>query len=83
MRRLGDYLLYVECGKRCWLEGIFHNETQIVFEGMSRDECMKWAHSICCKMMNKVDYLQKHNASFRKVNAKKKFNPDDYRVAHL
>ena len=74
--------LYVQGykAKKHTVTAFFRGELQIVFEGINHSECVKYCHNHGLRIMGFSAWDCAVNASFRKVNAKKRFDVSDYQI---
>ena len=72
--------LYQVRGKRHFILAIFRGELQIVFEGLNRKECLNYCHNNGLHLMPYDKWWNIENASFRKINAKHPYNPEEWKI---
>lgn len=80
MKLNNGYGLMERHGKSYIVKAIFRGVGQIVFEGINREECIKYCHEHGMKAIDRRDYIIKSNPSFVKKNAKHPFNPAEWFV---
>lgn len=80
MKLVNGYGLMTECGKRHMVKAIFRGEVEIVFEGISRKECIRYCHENGMRAMDEGEFNVRSNPWFVKKNAKHPFNPDEWKI---
>ena len=74
------YGILVKQGRRYLVKAVFRGNVEIVFEGISRKECIHYCHVNGMKAIDEGVYLDRINPWFVKKNAKHPFNPDEWRL---
>lgn len=77
------YALYVEERGRHLVKAFFRDHYQIVFEGISHKECVRYCHSQGVRMMDEWAFKCRTNVAFIKKNAKHPYREEDFQVAKI
>jgi hypothetical protein len=77
------YALYVEERGRHLVKAFFRDHYQIVFEGISHKECVRYCHSHGVRMMDEWAFKCRTNVAFVKKNAKHPYREEDFQVAKI